>query len=139
MYDSIANCAVFSADFPDDDKWSNSQDLIIPGGFQAAKVLVGILIKAGFNTAGPEQNSWHGWWLAAKAKNVKVECYFTDLKHREPTLLTTVAKGGWFRGKEKVKFHHAVVEDLKQGIQEDGHFIDVEWMTSERAEMEGRP
>lgn len=136
MTSEITDCAIFSADFPDDAKWNDEGDLIVPGGKAIAAHLVEQLGKRGIEAKQPSQHSYYAWLIEVKEGKATVRCYLQNL---EPWLLTSEAKGSLFGGgKAKEELHSRVVTALADATKSDSRFSDVRWETKATLQAEGK-
>jgi hypothetical protein len=70
----IRNFITFHADFPDDSKWDEHDNCVIPGGRTLAQALLESLKNRGCNCSTVSQHSFYGWTFEAWYNNVKIWC-----------------------------------------------------------------
>src|ERR1051325_8056390 len=69
--------ATFNADLPDDELWDDNGNLLVPGGFALAELLVAALQRLGCFCDKVVQHSFYGWSFVLDCDGKKARCILT--------------------------------------------------------------
>jgi len=128
----VRSYASFEAEFPDDAAWSESGDLVRPGGRDIATTIAGKLTKEEeVHCTQPEQHKFYGWSFSASRPGFEVFCVLQDI---EPWLLISAPRLGlWDRmtRRDYQEEHREFLTVLEAAIRSDSRFSTLRWFTPE--------
>lgn len=91
----LETCGAFETSLPDDTRWDENDELVVPGGGGILTFLATFLRREGFEVLGPSQYSHFGWEMEVKRGRVGVRLV---LQFIDPWLLIMEGVGGVFTG-----------------------------------------
>ena len=132
---TVRSFVTFQADFPDDAKWDESGNLIVPGGRAILSCISSALERNGITCSDPKQHSFYGWEFDADCREVRVWCLIQAkwlfLTKARRSLADVVL---WRKHEEEHREFLKVVHAVLHG---DPRFGVVRWFT--RQEYESFP
>jgi hypothetical protein len=126
---------VFKTNFPDEETWRESGDLLRGPGFKTASILVEMLKHAGFEVSKPCERDYYGWEFSVSGGiSFVIQGGGEEAKEGEESLLL-LSDASYFRSlfaaKKTERFHRSVLEKVNGFLNRDGRFHAIRWFTKE--------
>ena len=126
----------FDAEMPDDSEFSESGDILVPGGRGVCFLVMQFLQELGLDVSEPEQHQFYGWELNGELHGSK---FWFLLQYPAPWLLIAEDKTGLFA---RFRTERISLEKLLSGLNKklttDHRIGDVQWFTKREYE-DGMP
>ncbi|MGK6321424.1 hypothetical protein [Sphingomonas sp. DT-204] len=124
--------ATFDAELPDDSEFSESGDILVPGGRGVCLLIMQLLQEIGLDVSQPEQHQFYGWELNGELNGSK---FWFLLQYPESWLLIVEDKTGLIaRLKTERMSLQELLDDLGKKLTADHRIHGIQWFTKKEYE-----
>jgi hypothetical protein len=127
---SIRPCAIFHADFPDD-QIEHGRDIIRFGGRGVTTAIAGMMADLGYSVSKPEHEGEHGWTFEVNDNGRRLGFQITNIDDDEFLLISEQAYYYEKTAGRRTPFHTEGLNHLNSALARDPRFRDIRWYLRE--------